>query len=327
MRVAVAFRLLSWVAWLPSPQLFLNYCVWLNSNRTWNCKMTRNSMSFVLPRCKLDVDMETMPDDKLDDLVARVQQQAKVHFSAADFVGLSQQELASAYIKLSDSYKAVMGDQEQLTMRLQNLQNDVIQFQSIQRQILEMEHRHSRALSETQVFQTRLERIGKYKETFKTQLKVIEALEQAIDKEAPKFLDPTTVTSGSRYQRLLAKQLMLERQRLTQRRQQQQANAQRQKVADSQSSTATAPVDPQAIQRLDKQIHELETQNQQLRNQLYELHNAQSHLPDSTMDMSTLVERRNGLESEIERLKQAHRQKVSALQVQLASLMTTVSTA
>merc|ERR1712146_475963 len=120
---------------------------------------------------------------------------------------------------------------------------------------------------------------------------------------------------------------MLERQRLTQRRQQQQANAQRQKVADSQSSTATAPVDPQAIQRLDKQIHELETQNQQLRNQLYELHNAQSHLPDSTMDMSTLVERRNGLESEIERLKQAHRQKVSALQVQLASLMTTVSTA
>lgn len=52
------------------------------------------------------------------------------------------------------------------------MQNDLIQLQDMRRRVLELEHEHATACVETQLQQTRLERIGKYRATFETQQRV-----------------------------------------------------------------------------------------------------------------------------------------------------------
>jgi hypothetical protein len=81
-------------------------------------------------------------------------------------------------------------------------------------------------------------------------------LELAVVKEAPRFLDPSTMLAGSRYQRLQAKLLMLE-----ERRKQQRKLAAKQPTPVNQAKSDD-------ISSMQAKLNEMRARNQTLRTRL-----------------------------------------------------------
>jgi hypothetical protein len=174
--------------------------------------------------------------DKLRRIQAEEAASLQVEVSAADLANVSEDELASSYLRLVTTFRATISTQQALREDVQQLrvrvllrakgrrkrrrptddhpvsahhQNKLILHRETERETLELEHRHAQACKGVQELQEHISRAEKYKAVSRQQHDVIRALEKTIMNIRPRLLRADTLLDSTAYKRLLAQHLLL----------------------------------------------------------------------------------------------------------------------